>query len=542
VNGGNVFAQTMQLDSLKLVLNNAKHDTTRCNALNAMIEIESDDAVWPAYNEQMKFIAENNLVRLKENDPQFILFKKFQAAALNNNGFLLKSKGDIENALKFYEKGLKIQEEIGDRKGLAASLNNFGVIYNDKGDIPKSLNYYSRSLRIYEELGDKYGLARILSNIAHIHNKQGDIPKALNFYDKSLRIQEAIGDKYGIARTLNNTGSIYDSQGDYSKALEYYLKSLKIKEEIGDKSGIAYSLNNIGTIYQFQGDPFVTASKEEAISSGIQKALEYHQRSLKIREEIGDKFGATISLSNIAAIYLSKKEMQKALEFYERSLKIREDIGDKNGITTSLNNIGLIYLSQKKYDVALRYCSRSMNLSKDLGFPMNIKNAASSLNQLYKAIGKYELALLNYELFIQMRDSINNEATRKASIRNQLKYEYEKQAAADSVAHAKDSEIKNAELAKQKAEISVKKNQQYALFWGLSLVCVFAVFMFNRYKVTKTQKSIIEDQKEVVEEQKKLVEEKQKEVLDSIRYAKRIQLAQIPSDKRIHSMILKTKK
>jgi hypothetical protein len=40
--------------------------------------------------------------------------------------------------------------------------------------------------------------------------------------------------------------------------------------------------------------------------------------------------------------------------------------------------------------------------------------------------------------------------------------------------------------------------------------------IYNRLKVTQQQKVIIEIQKE-------LVEEKQKEILDSIRYAKRIQ-------------------
>jgi hypothetical protein len=45
-----------------------------------------------------------------------------------------------------------------------------------------------------------------------------------------------------------------------------------------------------------------------------------------------------------------------------------------------------------------------------------------------------------------------------------------------------------AELAKQKAEISAKKNQQYALFGGLGLVLVFAGFMYNRFKITQKQK------------------------------------------------------
>ena len=70
------------------------------------------------------------------------------------------------------------------------------------------------------------------------------------------------------------------------------------------------------------------------------------------------------------------------------------------------------------------------------------------------------------------------------------------------MAHEKDTEIKNGELQKQKAEIKAKKNQQYALFGGLGLVMIFAGFLYNRFKVTQKQKGIIEEQKTVVEQQK----------------------------------------
>ena len=88
------------------------------------------------------------------------------------------------------------------------------------------------------------------------------------------------------------------NQGDIPKALEYYHKSLKIREEIGDKKGIANSLNNIGYIYDVQGD--------------IPKGLEYYHKSLKIREEIGDKKGIAMSLNNIGYIYNSQGDIPKA--------------------------------------------------------------------------------------------------------------------------------------------------------------------------------------------------------------------------------------
>jgi len=98
------------------------------------------------------------------------------------------------------------------------------------------------------------------------------------------------------------------------------------------------------------------------------------------------------------------------------------------------------------------------------------------------------------------------------------------------------------ELARQKAELRAKKNQQYALFGGLFAVCVFGVFMYNRFKITQKQKSIIEQQKEVVENQKKLVEVKQKEILDSIHYARRIQMALMTKESKLASILSRLKK
>jgi serine phosphatase RsbU (regulator of sigma subunit) len=58
------------------------------------------------------------------------------------------------------------------------------------------------------------------------------------------------------------------------------------------------------------------------------------------------------------------------------------------------------------------------------------------------------------------------------------------------------------------------------------MVLIFAVFIFNRFRITKKQKLIIERQKE-------LVEEHRKEIIDSITYAKRLQQAILPPKEEI---------
>ena len=71
-----------------------------------------------------------------------------------------------------------------------------------------------------------------------------------SFYFAQLQLDFAKekGQKKHIAKALNTQGVSFYMQGNYTKAIDYYTKSLKIREEIGDKKGIASSLNNIGGI------------------------------------------------------------------------------------------------------------------------------------------------------------------------------------------------------------------------------------------------------------------------------------------------------
>ena len=302
-------------------------------------------------------------------------------------------------------------------------------------------------------------LADALNNIGYIYMNQGDIPKALEYYHKSLKIKEEIGDKDGIAISLNNIGVIYKNQGDIPKALEYFHKSLKIKEEIGDKKGIAMSLNNIGAIYRNQGD--------------IPKALEYYHESLKIQEEIGDKKGMASSLNNIGVIYKNQGDIPLALQYYHKSLKVREELGWKAGIAISLNNIGGVELEQGELTSALNYGMRGLEIAREIGSPRHTSLHSSLLSKVARKQGNYKEALNMYELHIQMRDSIKNEETQKAAIRQQTKYEFEK---AQLV-----KEQEKEELARLVAEKTARRdNLQYSVVLICLLVIGGVVVMLGR--------------------------------------------------------------
>ncbi|HYG53559.1 MAG TPA: tetratricopeptide repeat protein, partial [Flavobacteriales bacterium] len=299
-----------------------------------------------------------------------------------------------------------------------------------------------------------------LNNIGLYHYLNVDYIKAIECHTKALKIREQTGDKQGTAASLNNIGLIYDDQGNIDKAIEYYTRSLKIDEEVNDSLGISNSLGNLGNVYYAKKD--------------YEKSLQFHMRGLRLKEKLHDTEGIGASLNNIGNIYLIQGDLEKAMDNYTQSLAIKHKINDIRGQSDSYNNIGIVYFERGDLDKSIHNSKRALQLVEHRGYIPEIKNAALQLYQVYKKKGDYSNALKMHELYIRARDSILREENHKAIMLQEYKYQYEKQALADSVRHLEEQKIKDARLAgekalarKQQVDLKNKRFQQYVLFGGL---------------------------------------------------------------------------
>jgi tetratricopeptide (TPR) repeat protein len=253
-----------------------------------------------------------------------------------------------------------------DSQKTSAILHNFGYLVQSRGEYDKALEYYDRSLKIEEEIGNRSGVATSLHQIGMIHQERGEYAKALECYDRSLKIKEEIGNRSDVAASLHQIGNINYLRGEYAKALECYDRSLKIKEEIGNRSTIPASLHQIGMIYQERGE--------------YDKALEYYEQSLEILEELGDRSTIPASLHQIGMIHQDRYEYDKALEYYKRSLKIKEELGNRAGIAVSLGQIGQLFVDVGRYDEAFQHFLSARSIFIELQSPY----ARTAMNDLKK--------------------------------------------------------------------------------------------------------------------------------------------------------------
>lgn len=345
-----------------------------------------------------------------------------------------------------------------------------------------------------------------LSNIAFVNSYQGNIHSALDYNFKALRVRESINDIHGIAESNNNIAWLYLEQSDTSSAIKCFQKSRKYYQKINDMGGVAYTGINMSRIY-------LKAKKNSLALESLYEA----ENILKDLPHLKEAWANSINF--IGVIHNLEFKRNAAKKYFNKALAIRKSINDINGLASSYTTLARYFDQTNKPDSAFICGKLAIENAQRSTSPDAIEQAALIYSEILKKRKDFERSLEFYALHIQMRDSLNNDKTKKSTIKNQFKYSYETKAATDSLKHFEENKIKEERLEKE-------KYQRYILYGGLILVLVFLIFVYSRFRIIRTQKVIIE-------QQKLIVDVKNKEMLDSMDYARQIQGALLPSAKMI---------
>ncbi|UCF71155.1 MAG: tetratricopeptide repeat protein, partial [candidate division WOR-3 bacterium] len=194
------------------------------------------------------------------------------------------------------------------------------------------------------------------------------------------------------AELLCSGGIIHWYKANLDRALEYHERSLEIMEELEDLAGMANVFNNLGLVYWSKGD--------------LERSVEYHQRCRTMNEIIGDKRRIGASLNNLGNVYCMKGELDSALEVYQRSLAIKEELGLKRDIASTFINIGSVYHLKGELDLAVDYYQKSLVISEELEDKPNIALATNNLGDIYMLRGELGQALLYFQKALELYEEL----------------------------------------------------------------------------------------------------------------------------------------
>ncbi len=295
------------------------------------------------------------------------------------------SLDEIKRSIELKEKllaELSAEDEIS-----GYLLGSLGILYLQIGSFKKSLEYYEKALKIAQDIGNRQNEGASLGSIGNTYHYLGQVERAIEYYEQALAISREIGDRRGEGARLGNLGLAYSDQGQVERAIEYYEQALAISKEIGDRRGEGADLGNLGLAY--------------ADLKQVERAIEYYERALAIATEIGDRRNEGNWLGNLGNAYADLKQVERAIEYYERALAIAKEIGDRRNGGTWLNNLGVTFKDLENYDLALACYLLARKIRIEIRDP-EVERTENNIKELKNKIGK--------EKFRELMDTVEPKA------------------------------------------------------------------------------------------------------------------------------------
>jgi parallel beta-helix repeat protein len=249
-----------------------------------------------------------------------------------------------KDAIRFYQEALKLTKKTEENIRIFCSL---GETYEMLGDYNTSLSNYKKALSLTK---DKKGRSKIQSKIGIIYFKKGDYKNSTNHCNESLKLVKGSRSSEE-AEAFEVLGFVNYRTGSYGKAVEYHKRSLEIREKLNDRLGMAKSLKDLGMVYQ---------EKQE-----FENALNYYKKSLTIFEKHFNNQGIQLCLNLIGSVEFDLGNYETAFEYYDRSFKIIERSGDQNNIAILLLNLGQSLLFADEIERAINYLNKSLKISEN---------------------------------------------------------------------------------------------------------------------------------------------------------------------------------
>lgn len=387
-------SQAQETNPVAEAIAKAPNDSVRVLLLSHQSE-NAADGVWEGYTVQLKELTEKKLS--EEKTPRLRKFyAKYLALALNNLGLDASNKGNYNNAEDYWKESQKMARQAGEPSQEATALSNLCRQYYNSGQLEKAFDGFHQALKIYRSRDERGRIATTLNYLGDIYRTQNDLPNAAKSYTEALQILEAINDKLRLADSYNRLGMVATMENDEDAALTHFTKALDIYEQKGLKRG---EIN-----------------------------IQFQLGKLKAR----------------------MKKWNETLPYYYKTLALLKKTEQNYIRINCMASIGQAYFFLKKPDSAIYYLNQFILLDKDFKYPDLIVESTKLLYLLYREKGDMTIAMEMYELYFKVKDSLFNDNSRKAVLKSQSKYEYDKKALLDSLKIQTEKNEMEARLAREK--------------------------------------------------------------------------------------------
>lgn len=207
-----------------------------------------------------------------------------------------EASGHTEEAFATYNRAVAMLRSLGDHEKTGAVLNNMGSTLMNHGQLDAAEPLFREAKVHFEEAGDRYNALTPLSNMADLFYLRGQLSVASHTYEQALQMMEGI-DPGDPSYLLYRLADLQLSQGKLKEARQQVEKAIA-------------SLH--GEAAEPLSSALLVAGELSEAEGNLQAAHEAFNRSLQIRQTLGDMTLIAEAQSELSELALLEKQPQLA--------------------------------------------------------------------------------------------------------------------------------------------------------------------------------------------------------------------------------------
>ena len=381
-----VFGQNRTMDSLNLVLKNAKNDTTRLNIYEELCYACTTEENPKYGNSGLKL---TNKLLFSTNDlKQRKRLLKHKISFIKTISVYYDDKNDYSNLIKNNQLLYPIYKELNDTGKIEETFVEISNLLLKSGNTTAAFDSLMLKLKYYEKKNINRFIAFYQLQIAESYNQVNSAEKSLEYYLKSLNTYTILKRKNKIAPIYLKMAEQYSMLGQPKKSLECAFNVLKINEKTNSPE------ENHWIYWRISGN--YNTLKEYNL------AFKYDSLCL----EAAKKTNEIILISNAYANFANTFEdagKYKEAEFYQyKSLETIKKTDNNFAIMLALDRISRLNLDLNKYDLSIKYALEASIIAKNRQDVNMLMRTSSLLFRSFQLKGNSKLALkyhINYILY-----------------------------------------------------------------------------------------------------------------------------------------------
>ncbi|TAE10888.1 MAG: hypothetical protein EAZ95_14250 [Bacteroidetes bacterium] len=276
------------------------------------------------------------------------------------------------------------------------------------------------------------GIGRSTAFLAFFKFSQNRIEEAIPLIDKSLDLFDSIQNEYEKSIAYVLRGGCYLQIGNYESGFDDMLKGLEYGRKHNHSQALGVGNYTLGNYYMESGNlelasqhyeeaylAFENMKDKGGIASTIagmgniassmgdyQNALAYHYESLERGREVNNPQIEARNLHDIGVIHGEMEEYEKAIEYLNQSLAIRKEARITQGIISCYISLGKVYSAIDWHDLAVEKLQESISIAQEIGALPKIVKAYKVLADVYKRNKQPWEALQTLEKYIELKSMV----------------------------------------------------------------------------------------------------------------------------------------